>query len=200
MADLFLLAVGDLYISIGQLIRSDVVVQTWGCQTGYDVSYCIPNLPQVFNIKTIKTALEQWPPTKDHSKWCMSANFNNHVVCIADVNRSTTQYERYGGALCFSNERVKEIFINFVGEIEQCGTPIIRDTTNTDCDTMDVWAGSVSKEGKLGFSMVSEGDSETSAVFSASGPVNVEVFNSPKGKCCYDGSWKQWSGLIAVAV
>lgn len=57
-------------------------------------------------------------------------------------------------------------------DIERCNTPNIMDTQNIDCDTLDDWEGSVSKEGKLGFSMVSEGDSETS------GPDNGEVFNS----------------------
>lgn len=178
IADLFLLAVGDLYVTIGRLIKSDVRVQTWGCQNGYARSYCFTNLPRVLNVKTVTTPLGQWSRTKDHSKWCMGANLNSHVVCVADMNRSPSQYKRYGGALCLNHQGVKEIFQSFVTDVEQCDTLNIMNIPNTDCDTLEDWEGPVSKEGKLGFSMVSEGDSETFTVFSASGPVNVEVFNS----------------------
>lgn len=108
----------------------------------------------------------------------MAENSNKHVVCITDMNRSPSQFERSGGALCLSNQIVKETFHGFLADIERCGTLNIMDTLNIDCDTVVDWEGSVSKEGKLGFSIVSEGDSETFTVFSASGPVNVEVFNS----------------------
>ncbi|TWW66548.1 Plancitoxin-1 [Takifugu flavidus] len=71
---------GDLYVTIGRLIRGNVMAQTWGCQAGHDTSYCIKNFHQVINVETITTGLGQWPPTKDHSKWCVGTNLNNHVL------------------------------------------------------------------------------------------------------------------------
>lgn len=162
-ADLFLLADGDLYVTIGRQIGSDVMAQTWGCQAGHARSYCIQNHHQVLNVKTITTGLGQWSPTKDHSKWCVGKNIN--VVCIADMNRSLSQYKRYGGALCLNNQGVKNIFQSFVRAQESCNTQNIMNIQNTDCDTLDDWEVSVSKEGKLGFSMVS-GGIQTFTVFS----------------------------------
>lgn len=134
-----MLADGDLYVAIGRLINSDVRAQTWGCQLGYARSYCVTNQPRVLNIKTITTPLDQWANTKDHSKWCMAENLNSYVVCIADMNRSTQQYNRHGGALCLSHQGVKEAFKSFVTDVEQCNTLNIMDllNPNTDCDPLD---------------------------------------------------------------
>lgn len=87
----------------------------------------------------------------------MGKNLNSHVVCIADMNRSLSQYKRHGGALCLSHSEVKKIFEKFVSDEEECEALNIMNIQNTDCD-MAEWAGSVSKERKLGFSLVSEGD------------------------------------------
>lgn len=135
-ADLFLLAVGDLYGDIGQLVKSDLMVQTWGCQPGYDRSSCIEGRSRLFNIKTIKTNLGEWANTKDHSKWCIATNLNINLVCIADMNRSTSQYQRYGGALCINNPVVKQIFGSFVKNVEDCRT-INLNAPNADCDDVD---------------------------------------------------------------
>eukprot|EP00066_Takifugu_rubripes_P011021 XP_003979362.2 PREDICTED: plancitoxin-1-like [Takifugu rubripes] len=133
--------VGDLYVTIGGQIKSDVMAQTWGCQAGYARSYCIKNFHRVLNVKTIRTGLGQWPPTKDHSKWCVGTNLNSqqytHMVCIADMNRSPSQYNRYGGALCLDNQGVKDIFTGFVRDQESCNTQNIMNILNTDCDTLD---------------------------------------------------------------
>lgn len=136
--DLLLLAVGDLYVTIGVEAKTNVMVQSWGCQVGRAGPYCPPNQYQVLNIKSIKTDLGQWLPTKDHSKWCIATNLNINLVCIADVNRSPTQYNRYGGALCLNNRPTKEIFRNFLAEQENCQTPIIMNIPpNMDCDSSE---------------------------------------------------------------
>lgn len=77
------------------------------------------------------------------------------MVCIADMNRSSSQYKRHGGALCLNNANVQQIFGRFVSGEEDCDSQNMN-IQNTDCD-MDEWTGSVSKERKLGFSLVSEG-------------------------------------------
>uniref|UniRef100_A0A8D0D862 Deoxyribonuclease-2-alpha n=1 Tax=Sander lucioperca TaxID=283035 RepID=A0A8D0D862_SANLU len=105
--------VGDLYLTIAETytaikkINTDVRVQTWGQQS--DGSYCELNQRQVIKIESVgQTAgLGGWPNTKDHSKWCVAKDDKNNLICIADVNRAYTQYERPGGALCFEHKEFK---------------------------------------------------------------------------------------------
>ncbi len=44
-----------------------------------------------------------WPETKDHAKWAQSLGGNAGWVCIADINRQTSQSKRGGGAVCFQH-------------------------------------------------------------------------------------------------
>ncbi|XP_075885160.1 deoxyribonuclease-2-beta-like [Nelusetta ayraudi] len=122
---------GDLYVTIGRLIGSDVFAQTWGGQRDRSRSYCVTNLPKVYNVKSIHTSVGDWKPSCDHSKWCVAKNQNNNWVCIVDVNRAPTQYRRRGGALCLQNAIIKRNFYNFVGGNEDCNVPVTTDPCNT---------------------------------------------------------------------
>ncbi|XP_044030670.1 plancitoxin-1-like [Siniperca chuatsi] len=126
--------VGDLYVTIAEAVSSDLDVQTWGCQHGRKPSYCVTGVHKVFNVKTIKTDLGEWEPKNDHSKWCVAKDQNKHWTCIADVNRALTQYERRGGALCLSNDKIHTIFQRIAGGTEECPTLNIMDVTDTDCE------------------------------------------------------------------
>lgn len=44
-----------------------------------------------------------WPETKDHAKWAQSLKGEKNWVCVADINRQTSQYKRGGGAICFQH-------------------------------------------------------------------------------------------------
>jgi len=44
-----------------------------------------------------------WPETKDHAKWATSLKGNADWVCVADINRQTSQSKRGGGAVCFQH-------------------------------------------------------------------------------------------------
>ncbi|XP_034534244.1 plancitoxin-1-like [Notolabrus celidotus] len=124
--------VGDLYVTIAQALGSDLDVQTWGCQRDGQRSYCVSGVHKVLNVKNIETHVGHWGPKHDHSKWCVAKDPNKHWICIADVNRAPTQYLRRGGALCFENTGVKQMFLQFAGGIEDCSTLNIMDMT--DCD------------------------------------------------------------------
>uniref|UniRef100_UPI0037E8E533 deoxyribonuclease-2-beta-like n=1 Tax=Semicossyphus pulcher TaxID=241346 RepID=UPI0037E8E533 len=126
--------VGDLYVTIAQLLDSDLQVQTWGCQRDRKPSYCVSGIHKVLNIKDIHTVLGNWQPKHDHSKWCVAENPNNHWTCIADVNRATTQYQRRGGALCFQNQRIKRIFLQVAQGTDDCSTLNIMDTIDCEPD------------------------------------------------------------------
>ncbi|KAA8594405.1 hypothetical protein FQN60_005239 [Etheostoma spectabile] len=103
---------GDLYLAIAEEYNTDVKVQTWGRQHKREDSYC--GLKEVLNIPSVKADLGngevKWTASNDHSKWCVSANANNPLICIADVNRAISQYKRPGGALCFENQPASDLF------------------------------------------------------------------------------------------
>ena len=48
-----------------------------------------------------------WPETKDHAKWAQSIDTQNKPandwVCIADINRQTSQSKRGGGSICLQD-------------------------------------------------------------------------------------------------
>jgi len=44
-----------------------------------------------------------WSETKDHAKWAQSLKGNADWVCVADINRQTSQSKRGGGAICFQH-------------------------------------------------------------------------------------------------
>ncbi|XP_031136382.1 deoxyribonuclease-2-beta-like [Sander lucioperca] len=111
---------GDLYLTIAETYTTNVKVQTWCSKK--ESSYC--KGPQVIRIKSVKTNLGnvevKWRPGKDHSKWCVAKNNNNHLICIADVNRALSQYERPGGGLCFIHQQASELFKGVIAETEDC--------------------------------------------------------------------------------
>lgn len=53
------------------------------------------------NLEPLEVNCE-WHYTKDHSKWAVSET--EHWVCVADINRQTSQEKRGGGAICFQHE------------------------------------------------------------------------------------------------
>lgn len=127
MALLFDFSDGDLYVTITERVDSDLLVQTWGCQSLRSPSFCEVNKHKVENIKTIRTALGNWKTTVDHSKWCVATGQTKHWTCFADINRAQSQYKRRGGALCIDNREIKNTFLSYVGDIEKCNHKDITD-------------------------------------------------------------------------
>ncbi|XP_028457163.1 deoxyribonuclease-2-beta-like [Perca flavescens] len=112
---------GDLYRTIAEEYGS-VRVQTWHSKPEEIIN--TQNQPQVLNIECVKTDLGNgkvaWGPTKDHSKWCVAVDNNNHLICIADMNRCLSQYKRPGGALCFEHQQASELFKGLIAKPEEC--------------------------------------------------------------------------------
>lgn len=134
---LVLLADGDLYVMIAQKVKSDLRVQTWGCQKGRDGPYCETGSYKVLNVnsKPKKASLREWSYRVDHSKWCVAET--NNWVCIADVNRAKSQYKRPGGALCIENEKVKDFFQEFRKETDDCSSKVKRTPIDIKSETSD---------------------------------------------------------------
>ncbi|XP_075994959.1 deoxyribonuclease-2-alpha-like [Genypterus blacodes] len=113
---------GDLYSIIAAALDSDVAVQTWGCQTGRSPSSCPLAAHSVQNVKRISMPVGSWDPGSDHSKWCVTTKPTEAWLCIADMNRAPTQYDRTGGALCFKRKQIRDNFLSWVS-LEDCQSP-----------------------------------------------------------------------------
>ncbi|XP_062291123.1 plancitoxin-1-like [Scomber scombrus] len=112
--------VGDLYVSISNEVHSGVNVQSWGCQPERDGSFCPTGGYNVQNVVLVDVGWAKWDPGSDHSKWCVAVDQNKPWTCISDVNRSESQYERLGGALCVKDEDIADIFKSFVVCKDEC--------------------------------------------------------------------------------
>ncbi|KAK7938498.1 hypothetical protein WMY93_001824 [Mugilogobius chulae] len=123
---------GDLYVQLANAFQSDMAAQTYGCQRDKDTSFCTGKF-KVLNVLEIHTGVGDWKRTQDHSKWAVTTD--KDWTCISDSNRSPSQYERPGGALCINNKNVNNVFREFIKEIEKCGGPI---PPPSPCDDSDL--------------------------------------------------------------
>ncbi|HET6260808.1 MAG TPA: deoxyribonuclease II family protein [Chloroflexia bacterium] len=60
-----------------------------------------------------------WQNAKDHAKWALSVEDNDDWVCVADINRQTSQAKRGGGTICFQESR---LWAN-LSQIVKCNPP-----------------------------------------------------------------------------
>lgn len=57
---------------------------------------------------------------KDHSKYVLAKSGDIPYVCIGDINRMETQFERGGGTLCTKDKQLWTTFKSVVTEIDSC--------------------------------------------------------------------------------
>lgn len=62
----------------------------------------------------------EFKSTKDHSKWAVSGNSNRPWICIGDINRQFSQFNRGGGIVCFSNKKISSLYRNAIDDVECC--------------------------------------------------------------------------------
>jgi deoxyribonuclease-2 len=95
----------DFWIDhVGPHLKSDIAVETWrrGALPGTDDSDQTHHTTDVLYINVEQLgAPYEWHYTKDHAKWGISET--EDWVCVADINRQTSQEKRGGGAICFRN-------------------------------------------------------------------------------------------------
>ena len=100
----------DFWIDlVGPHLQVDVDVETWRRGT-------VPPEEDIDGKDETKDILHidltplgvnyQWHYTKDHAKWGVSET--DDWVCVADINRMTSQAKRGGGAICFRNKKLWE--------------------------------------------------------------------------------------------
>lgn len=95
----------DFWIDhVGPHLKSNIDVETWrrGTVPGTADEDHRHHATDILYIDFASLGLPcEWHYTKDHAKWAVSEQPD--WVCVADINRQTSQELRGGGAICFRN-------------------------------------------------------------------------------------------------
>lgn len=132
----------DLYAGwLEYELDSSLYVETWQNGNGHplnsscsDPNYTVNNVRELrlYDEKTIFS----WHHQKDHSKWAISEDESRGLVCIADINRMESQFERGGGAVCMRCPNCWNVFSKTILDIEPChGNSSIRKAKNKKSHT-----------------------------------------------------------------
>lgn len=119
--DYCLFILPDIYAGwIAQTLQADLLVETWQRKAHQLPSNC--SLPyHVMNIKMVSLSkLATFSSYEDHSKWCISLEYQTQWTCIGDMNRESTQAWRGGGLICTQNPAVYKAFCSAVAWYKVC--------------------------------------------------------------------------------
>ena len=107
---------------VGPQLQTDLYVQSWQNGPGKLPSICTGR--KIYNVKSLifNAAGVDYASTHDHSKWAISVaeKTSTHWVCIADINRASTQMSRGGGALCFKQAQLWAHYRNIINDVDHC--------------------------------------------------------------------------------
>jgi deoxyribonuclease-2 len=101
----------DFWIDlVGPTLKVDLDIETWrrGTVPPTQDSDKIDDVKDVLYVNLQHMGLNyEWHYTKDHSKWAVSDKTGGWV-CVADINRMTSQEKRGGGAVCFQEPNLQK--------------------------------------------------------------------------------------------
>ncbi|EGG20263.1 deoxyribonuclease II [Cavenderia fasciculata] len=122
----------DLYEDLLQpTIQQNMIVTTWriGSNSSVMPSFCPPQY-KYDSINTVQLTISEgtdnvmtWKYTKDHSKWAISMpDEPTFYVCIGDINKTYSQYNRGGGTACIVSKTLWESYYAMVAAMNGCPT------------------------------------------------------------------------------
>jgi deoxyribonuclease-2 len=116
----------DMYENlVATTLKSDLVVESW-IRGSAEGTYCKPKhdyeVVDVENMMAVDTDGTNitWKETQDHAKWALTRDSGHPYVCIADINRMTSQRSRGGGAFCFQNANLAGQLSNSIVKQHAC--------------------------------------------------------------------------------
>jgi deoxyribonuclease II len=86
---------------VSPALKSSLLVESW--LRGSEEGPACKGDWQTLDVQDLAWTSVSWESYNDHSKWAVAINTTEPTLCIGDINRMTTQYERAGEAVCFSN-------------------------------------------------------------------------------------------------
>lgn len=120
-----------IFKEISKTFGTDLNVQSWRNGNGGSQDSDCDRFHKIKNVDSMhieyesdqeddETITEEWPASKDHSKWLVSDDLDRPIVCIGDLNRMDTQTSRGGGYLCIEKPDVWKAFDSSVYRVEDC--------------------------------------------------------------------------------
>jgi deoxyribonuclease-2 len=127
----------DLYENlVAKTLKSDLVVESW-IRGSAEGTYCKPKydyeVVDVNNMAALGTDGTNitWRETQDHAKWCLSVDSGYPWVCIADINRMTSQRKRGGGIFCFKNANLAAQMSGSIVDSNECSGDLLHSKHHT---------------------------------------------------------------------
>lgn len=74
----------------------------------------------VKNIVSMDLLGNQYTETRDHSKWAVSEDSANAMLCIGGINRMSSQFHRAGASFCLHSPKLWTVFRSSIIEYEEC--------------------------------------------------------------------------------
>uniref|UniRef100_A0A915C1B5 Deoxyribonuclease II n=1 Tax=Parascaris univalens TaxID=6257 RepID=A0A915C1B5_PARUN len=110
----------DLYSDlVAPQLKTSLLTETWLNGPGDLPSTCSSPY-KVNNVLSVRVDGNQFANSKDHSKWAVSADGRDPVLCIGDINRQKSQWGRGGGTVCVRNTPVWSLYKGSITETEPC--------------------------------------------------------------------------------
>ncbi|WKY08118.1 hypothetical protein Q1695_007537 [Nippostrongylus brasiliensis] len=120
---------------IALYFKTPMAVETWRNGAAKNVGTQCGVGYNVYDITTVKILDKVYNSSKDHSKWGVSMEKKEPVVCIGDVNRQESQFKRGGGAVCMEDKKLWNTFHDSVKSYLNCGEVQERKSKDEDNKT-----------------------------------------------------------------
>ncbi|CAB3401417.1 unnamed protein product [Caenorhabditis bovis] len=112
---------GDIWNDIiSRENQMTLAVESWLNGSGEDLRTTCTKISQTHDVTEMSVVGEKFSSSKDHSKFAVSSNVNNPIVCFGDLNRQKSQLARGGGALCIQDRNLWDHFYKFITRVEPC--------------------------------------------------------------------------------
>lgn len=112
----------DIYTGwVAQVLHADLLVESWQRHNVLPSNCSLPK--HTMNIKRIQLPTSvRFQSYHDHSKWCVSRDYEDRVTCLGDLNREKAQMWRGGGLVCSVNPVIYKAFRQLVDYYTACWT------------------------------------------------------------------------------
>jgi deoxyribonuclease-2 len=74
----------------------------------------------VLDVQALAFPGVSYKESQDHSKWAVGVT--GAEVCVADINRMTTQYKRGGGAICWNDTALSSTLRSAIVKTDACAS------------------------------------------------------------------------------
>ena len=101
--------------TVRDIYSDDFYVRTWSKPS---LAPAICDEYSLFNVLDVKFGEYEYSKGKEHSKWAISVY--KYVNCFADLNHCPSQANRGGNIICFENEKLHDIMLDAVVDIDSC--------------------------------------------------------------------------------